>query len=224
MLSTRRDAPFPKGLYAVCDDTVRPELSLEEKAARLLEGGARTLQLRLKRTPMRDAVPLARRLAERCRAEGAVLLINDRVDLCLLSGAHGVHLGADDLPVPEARRLLPKDALIGATVRDLAGARRAAEEGADYAGIGPVFVTATKKVEAPPLGLEALRQLAAEAPLPLVAISGISLANIAAVAATGVHGAAVISDLLCADDVAQRTRALEQAFQGAASAKVGATR
>lgn len=224
MLSTRRDAPFPRGLYAVCDDSVRPELPLEDKAARLLDGGARVIQLRLKRTPMRDAVGVARSLNALCRERGAVLLINDRVDLCLLSGAHGVHLGDEDLPVPEARGLLPKDAIVGATVRDLEGARRAVAEGADYAGIGPVFLTTTKTVNAAPLGLDGLREIAAQSPLPLVAISGITLGNIAEVAATGVHNAAVISDALCAEDIAQRASALQQAFLAGASGKVGGTR
>lgn len=224
MLSTRRDAPFPRGLYAVCDDTVRPELPLEEKAARLLAGGARTIQLRLKRTPMREAAPLARRLSERCRELGAVLLINDRVDLCLVSGAHGVHLGDEDLAVRDARALLPEDAIVGATVRDLAGAQQASLDGASYAGIGPLFVTHTKTVGAPPLGLEALAQIAAASPLPLVAIAGITLANIGEVAATGVHAAAVISDLLCAEDIAQRAGALEAAFTLGASGRVQGSR
>lgn len=215
MLSTRRGTPLPGGLYAVCDDSVRPELDVELKATRLLEGGVRTLQLRLKRTPLRVAVPLARQVAALCRAAGAALLINDRVDLCLLAGAQGVHLGDEDLPVDEARRLLGPTALIGATVRHAPGARRAAELGASYAGIGPVFATRTKVVEAAPLGLARLREAVSDSPLPLVAISGIGLANIAEVAATGVHAAAVISDLLDSADIPRRARDLEAAFWGA---------
>lgn len=204
--------PLPRGLYGVCDDTVRTERSLEEKLDGLLEGGVRVVQLRLKRTSPRAAAALAQALAHRCRAAGAELLINDRVDLALLCNAAGVHLGDDDLPARLARRLLPLGARIGVTVRSAEGARRARDEGADYVGVGPVFATATKAVAHPALGLEGLREVVRESPLPVVAIAGITLANIEAVAATGVRCAAVVSDLLGAEDLPARARALDAAF------------
>ncbi len=222
MLSTRAVRPFPPGLYAVVDDTVRIDLPLLEKGARLLEGRVPVIQLRLKRTPMREALEVARELARRCRAAGTVLVINDRVDLALLSGAHGVHLGDEDLPAQEARKVLGPEAIIGVTVRSLQGAQAAHAQGAAYAGIGPVFSTRTKVVHAPPLGLEALASIAAHSPLPLVAIAGITSDNIAEVAQTGVHAAAVVSELLLAEDIPTRARELHQRFVDA-SAKVGGT-
>ncbi|MDQ3265377.1 MAG: thiamine phosphate synthase [Myxococcota bacterium] len=222
MLSTRAVRPFPPGLYAVVDDTVRVDLSLQEKGARLLEGRVPVIQLRLKRTPMREALEIARELALRCRAAGTVLVINDRVDLAQLSGAHGVHLGDEDLPPEEARRVLGPEAIIGVTVRSLQEARAAHAQGAAYAGIGPVFSTQTKVVNAPQLGLEGLAEIAAHSPLPLVAIAGITGDNIGDVARTGVHSAAVVSDLLLAEDIPARARVLHQLFLDA-SAKMGVT-
>jgi len=204
---------LPQGLYALCDDSVRPDLSLEEKAARLLDGGVRVMQLRMKRTPVREALSAARAVVARCREAGAVCLINDRVDWALLSGAHGVHVGDEDLPPEDARALLGPGRLVGVTTRSLEMVKAARAAGADYAGLGPVFPTGTKVVNAPPLGLEALRRIVAESPLPLVAISGIRLENLEAVAATGVHGAAVASDLLAAPDIAEQARRLGQAFE-----------
>ncbi len=104
---------LPRGVYALCDDTVRPDLPLLEKARLLLEGGVGVIQLRMKRTPVREALDAATAIAALCRARGALCVVNDRVDLAWLSGAHGVHLGDEDLPVAEARRLLGPGALVG---------------------------------------------------------------------------------------------------------------
>ncbi len=121
---------LPRGLYVLCDDTLRPELPLRQKAAGLLAGGAKVVQLRMKRTPLREAVAVAREVVAACRRAGAVCLVNDRVDLALLSGAHGVHVGDEDLPAEEARALLGPEALVGVTVRGLEDACAAREAGA----------------------------------------------------------------------------------------------
>lgn len=208
------DSPrLPGGLYALCDDGVRPDLSIEEKARRLLDGGVRVLQLRLKRTPVPRALHLAREVVRQCRQRGAVCLINDRVDWALLSGAHGVHVGDEDLPPEDARTLLGPGLLVGVTVRSLERAKQAKQAGADYVGLGPIFATSTKTVDAQVLGLEALARVAAESPLPVVAIAGIGLANIEQVAEAGAHGAAVLSDLLAAPEIGERARALAEAFE-----------
>jgi thiamine-phosphate pyrophosphorylase len=216
---------LPRGLYALCDDSLRPELPLADKAALLLQGGARVLQLRMKRTPLREALEAARAVAQACHRAGALLLVNDRVDLALLSGADGVHVGDEDLPPAEARALLGPGRLVGVTVRDAAGAARALAAGADHVGLGPVFATGTKVVAAPTLGLARLAEEVRASPLPVVAIGGVGLANIEGVAAAGAHCAAVASDALLARDVAERVRALTRAFdRGLAGARVGGSR
>ena len=172
-------APLPPGLYVLCDDTVRPELSVPAKADLLLAGGARVLQLRLKRTPLREALAAARAVVARCREAGAVCLVNDRVDVALLSGAHGVHVGDEDLPAEDARALLGPGRLLGVTVRDAAGAAAAQAAGADYVGLGPVFATSTKAVPAAVLGVEEFARRVAAIALPVVGIGGVGLDTIA---------------------------------------------
>ena len=213
---------FPGGLYALCDDSVRPDISLVEKARLILAGGGRVLQLRTKRTPPRDVLTVLREILALARASAAICLVNDRVDLALIAGADGAHLGDGDLPVDEARRLLGPKAIIGRTARNLDGATAAARAGADYVGLGPIFLTATKAVDHRPLGLEGLSAIAAASPLPIVAISGITAENIADIAAAGAHGAAVASGLLTADDIPERARRLNAAFErGLARRRIG---
>ncbi|NNC22350.1 thiamine phosphate synthase, partial [Corallococcus exiguus] len=109
--------PLPQGPYLLCDDSIRPELPLVDKAGQLLQGGARMLQLRMKHTPSREALAAARAVVALCRRAGAVCLINDRVDLALLSDAHGVHVGDEDLPPEAARELLGPGRYVGVTAR-----------------------------------------------------------------------------------------------------------
>jgi thiamine-phosphate pyrophosphorylase len=209
-------ARFPGGLYAVLDDSVRPELPMREKARLVLEGGARVLQLRMKRTPPREALAAIRAILELTRRVAALCLVNDRVDYALATSADGVHVGDDDLPTEDARRLLGPSRLVGRTARGLEDILEASRMGADYVGLGPIFPTTTKTVDHPPLGIEALRAIAAESPLPIVAISGIGLKNIADVAAAGAHAAAVVSDLLNAIDLTEQARRLVHAFDSGA--------
>ncbi len=202
---------LPRGLYALCDD--------ERKGGAVLAGGVRVLQLRLKGRGGRDALVAVRTVAAACRAAGCLCLVNDRPDWALLAGADGVHLGDEDLPPAEARRVLGSRALLGVTVRDVEGARRARDDGASYVGLGPIFETRTKHVTAPVVGLAGLAAAVSASPLPVVAIGGIGLRSIAQVAATGVHGAAVLSDLLEAADIAGQARRLQAEFErGAADA------
>lgn len=184
---------LPSGLYVVCDDTLLPSVPVTQAARWLLAGRPAVLQLRLKRTPSREAVGVAREVVALCRAAGVPSIVNDRVDWALMAGADGAHVGEEDLPVEEARRLLGPARLLGATVRNLEGLLRAQQAGADHVGLGPVFPTSTKQLAATPLGLEGLAGVCARAPLPVVAIAGIHGGNITEVAAAGAHGAAVVS-------------------------------
>src|SRR5260370_6810524 len=166
---------LPPGLYAICDDSVRPELSLTRKSELLLEGGVRVIQLRMKTTPVRAALAAARAVSALCRAAGAVCLLDDRVDLALIANAHGVHLGDDDLPARQARELLGPDRIIGVTVRNAQMAEAAKYAGANYVGFGPVFPTATKSVPAPLLGIDSLTPLVPQSPLPPAPLPGLRL-------------------------------------------------
>lgn len=203
---------IPEGLYAICDDAVRTELDLEVKAALLLQGGVGVVQLRMKKTATARALAAAREVVRLCHRAGAICIVDDRVDYALLSQADGVHLGDQDLPVPEARRLLGPQKIVGLTVRNLAMAEAARGAGADYIGVGPVFPSATKSVGVEPLGVDGVHAIAAQSRLPVVAISGITLSNIRRIGAAGARGAAVISDLLNAADIPGRAKALANEF------------
>jgi thiamine-phosphate pyrophosphorylase len=203
---------LPRGLYAVCDDGLRPDLSLPEQARLLVAGEVRVAQVRCKQLRGRAAWEAVRDAVAVLRRGRVVALVNDRVDWALLSGADGVHLGDEDLPSAEARAVLGPGRLVGVTVRSADGARLAAKEGASYVGLGPLFPTRTKSVSAPVLGLERLRREVADSPLPVVAIGGIGLESIAEVARSGAHGAAVLSDLWHAADVPARAKLLHARF------------
>lgn len=155
----------------------------------LAAAGVDGFQVRAKDLGVRGLVGLTRRVLDAVRPHGARVIVNDRVDVALAAGAHGVHLGAEDLEVADARRIAPR-LTIGATCRSRGQVAAAKAAGADYAGFGPVFATASKQGLPDPLGVDAVR--AAAGLLPLVGIGGVDASNAAAVRAAGASGVAVI--------------------------------
>lgn len=139
---------------------------------------------------------LGRVVLELTRAAGVPLIVNDRVDLALILGADGVHVGQDDLPADEVRKLIGPDRILGVSVSTLEEARRAVLDGADYLGAGDVFGTPSKLDAGPPIGLERLAKIAQAVPLPVVGIGGITEANAASVIQAGAAGVAVISAIV----------------------------
>lgn len=194
-----------RGLYVITDAHLGGGHLAIARAA--LNGGARILQLRDKSTPLPQLLPLARELRRLTRAANALFIINDRADLALAIGADGVHLGPDDLPVIEARSVLGPHKIIGASCGSTEEALAAWRAGTDYIGAGAIFGTQTKRDAGDAIGLETLRAVAAATPLPVAAIGGLSLANIAATRASGASMACVISAVTNAGDEA----AMEQA-------------
>ena len=174
-----------------------------------LEAGAPTLQVRLKSGTDADRYRLARAIAERCRAAGASCLINDRPDLAVAVDADGVHVGADDLPVPAVRRVVGPDALVGGTARDPETGRRLVAEGASYLGVGPTFPSGTKEFGEFP-GLAFVRAAAAETSLPAFAIGGVSVKNVPEVLAAGGRRVAVSGAICRAEDPAAAAAALRR--------------
>ena len=154
--------------------------------------GVTGFQVRDKDATTRELVALTRLVLAAVRPTGATVIVDDRLDVALATRADGVHLGADDLSVADARRIAP-DLVIGATCRDRAAVERAAVEGATYAGIGPVFVTTSKAGLPDPLGLHAIS--AAAGVLPMSAIGGVHAAGARASRAAGAHGVAVIGSI-----------------------------
>ncbi|MGH7803222.1 MAG: thiamine phosphate synthase, partial [Candidatus Binatia bacterium] len=170
---TSRAFRFPSPLYAIVDPLGRPDVDPIELGARMLAGGARLLQLRWKDGTADDLVRAARELARRAETHGAWLLVDDRADVALAAGAHGVHLGQDDLPVEAARRILGDERVIGLSTHTLEQASAADAAAVDYLGFGPIFATPTKATGYEPRGLAALSAVRARVRRPIVAIGGI---------------------------------------------------
>jgi len=180
-------------LYVITDEEIGQGLSHAELARRAVAGGADVIQLRDKRFSGRALLNAAVAVRKVTRDAGALFIVNDRLDVALAAGADGVHLGASDLPIGEARRLAPPGFIIGASVGSAAAAVRAAAEGADYVALSPTFSTGSKDDAGPGHGLAVLSAVRAAVSLPLVAIGGINAANVADVIAAGADGVAVIS-------------------------------
>ncbi|MFL5538558.1 MAG: thiamine phosphate synthase [Longimicrobiaceae bacterium] len=176
-----------------------------------LRGGAPGIQLRGKEQPAREQVALARALLAETRAAGALLFVNDRLDVALAAGADGVHLGQDDLPVEAARRIVPAAFLVGISAETPELARAAERGGADYVGTGPVYATGSKADAGDAVGCGRVAAVAAAVRIPVVGIGGIDAANAGEVVAAGAAGVAVISAVMRAPDPEHATRELLRA-------------
>jgi len=201
----------PLDLYVILDPGASGGRDLVALADAVLAAGARWLQLRAKETTTRELTALARRLAERARAAGGVLIVNDRLDVALAVGAAGVHLGQADLPASEARRLAP-GLVLGVSSHGLEQARRAQAGGADYVALGSIYPTGSKP-SFELVGLEALRLVRPHVTVPLVAIGGITLERVPAVLAAGADAVAVISAIGLARDPGEATAAFLAAIR-----------
>ncbi|MGY0389495.1 thiamine phosphate synthase [Nocardioides sp. WG-D5] len=176
------------------------------------EVGVTGFQVRDKTATTRELLALTAAVIERVGTYEACVVVDDRLDVALAAGADGVHLGASDLPVAEARRIADAVApglVIGATCRDRAAVEAAAAAGADYAGFGPVFATTSKAGLPSPLGVAAVTDAAGV--LPLIAIGGISAESAGPVHAAGAHGVAVIGGLWRQPDPLQAAKELVKA-------------
>ncbi|KAB1117001.1 thiamine phosphate synthase [Micromonospora aurantiaca] len=160
----------------------------------------------------REAYELACRVTEACRPYGAQCLVNDRLHVALAVDAAGGHVGADDLPVSAARRVLGPDAVLGATARDPVSARTAVDAGASYLGVGPCHVTTTKSGLPDPIGPEGIRAVAEAVSVPVIAIGGVTAASVPALRAAGAYGVAVVGALSLAADPAHATAELLRAL------------
>ena len=186
-------------LYLVTDRALSRGRATAEIVRAAVTGGVTCVQLREKHCGTREFLEEARALRVVSRALGIPLIVNDRVDVALAVGADGVHLGQQDMPLADARRLGPPGWIIGVSAESPADAIRAENEGADYVGVSPVFATPTKADAAPPLGLEGLRNIRAAVHIPLVAIGGIHAGNARAAIRAGADGLAVVSAIVSAD-------------------------
>lgn len=194
-------------LLVILDDGAARGRDLAALGAAAARGGATMLQVRAKRLGAADLAATVRRVM--AAAPGVPVVVNDRLDVAIAAGAAGCHLGQDDFPIADARRLAPPGFLLGGSAGNDAELARALAQRPDYLGIGPVHVSPSKTDAGAAIGVEGFRRLCAAAHgLPCVAIGGIQAADVAPLAAAGAAGVAVIGAVLGADDVEAATRAL----------------
>lgn len=191
--------PLPR-LYAIADSSFGDCVRIAEA---LFAGGARLVQVRNKKAGARELLDQVEQIIEMAPADAQVI-VNDRVDVALLSGAAGVHLGQTDLPPAAARRILGPHRIIGYSTHNLQQAIEADGLPVDYIGVGPVFATSTKENPDPVLGMDALAQICGAVRKPVVAVGGITLASAGDVLAAGPHSVAIIRDLLGQGEIAAR--------------------
>lgn len=204
--------PGETDIYAITDSRLSLGRPLEEVATALLGAGVRILQYRekhLKGGEMLEECRMLRRLTSEAKA---CFIVNDHVDIAMLVQADGVHVGQEDLPVPEVRKLVGPDMIIGLSTHEPGQALAAKELGADYLGVGPIFATQTKEDVVAPVGFAYLDWVAANIDLPFVAIGGIKAHNIGDVARHGARCCSLVSELVGAPDIAASVRAVREAM------------
>jgi thiamine-phosphate pyrophosphorylase len=204
---------FPRGIYGITAEKFSNGRSNVEVARQMIAGGIRLIQYREKRPhksfgAMLEECRLIRRLT---REAGVLFIINDYPALALLVDADGVHIGQDDFPVPEVRKLIGPDKLIGLSTHGPEQAAAAVAGGADYIGVGPIYSTQTKEDVCAPVGLEYLDHVIAHSPLPFVAIGGIKEHNLAEVLAHGATTICLVTEIVGADDITATVRRLQAA-------------
>ncbi|GGM85158.1 thiamine phosphate synthase [Dactylosporangium sucinum] len=186
-------------LHLITD--TRPGRDAVAVAAAALQAGFDTVQVRPEDAVTdREAYELTVRILELCRRHGAACLVNDRLHVAVAAGADGGHVGADDLPVAAARRVLGPDAILGATARNAVQARRAVADGATYLGVGPAFATTTKTGLPDAIGPAGVQAVVEAVDVPVVAIGGVTAARAAELFAVGVHAVAVVGAVSTAVD------------------------
>ena len=200
-LTPSRGVPLPAlRLYLVTDQASTRGRTLTDVVAAAIQGGVTCVQLREKQLNTRDFLAQAMLLKDLLAPRHIPLVINDRIDVALACGAQGVHLGQSDMPVSQARRLLPAQVFIGWSVETMEDVARSATLPVDYLGVSPIYATPTKTDTQKPWGLMGLRQVRSATTLPLVAIGGIHVGNARSVLSAGADGLAVVSALCAAHD------------------------
>ncbi len=200
-------------LYALTDYGLSRGRSNLEVVDEILKTGIKIVQYREKERKVGVMLEECKAIRAMTRQAGACFIVNDHASLALLCGADGVHVGQDDLPVPELRALLGPDKIIGLSTHSPEQALAAAEAGADYIGVGPIFATRTKKDVCAPVGYEYLEWAATRQNLPFVAIGGIKAGNIGEVARRGAKCCAVVSGIVGAENIAAAVKELKEGMR-----------
>lgn len=207
-----RILPGETDLYALTDSRLSLGRPLAEVAKALLESGIRILQYREKKASMRQKYEDCLLLRRLTNEYDACFVVNDHVELAVLCNADGLHIGQDDVPLPQLRRLAPK-LMIGLSTHSPEQARQAIKDGVDYIGVGPIFATQTKEDVVAPVGFVYLDWVVTNTTVPFVAIGGIKAKNIGDVATHGARCCALVSELVGAKDIGAKVAEVRNAMQ-----------
>lgn len=194
-------------LYLVTDRSWLSGASLSDQVSCAIDHGATFIQLREKDLPVDEFLTSAKEIGSICRAHHVPFVINDNVDIALMSGADGVHVGQSDMAARDVRALLGDDKILGVSAQTVEQALAAEAAGADYLGVGAVFGTTTK-LDASEVSFETLQAICKAVSIPVVAIGGISKDNILELSGSGIAGVAVISAILASGDIAGAARTM----------------
>ncbi len=190
---------FDSRLYFITDSTLYEEAEFLLRIEQALQGGVTLLQLREKEKSTREYLELAEKVHVLARRYDVPLIIDDRVDVALAIEAEGVHVGASDMPVALARKLMGRNKIVGATAKTVPWAKEAFEQGADYLGVGAIFPTTTK-VKTVFTSTETLRDICHAVPIPVNAIGGLNKDNLGVLAGIPIAGICVVSAIMKAED------------------------
>ena len=199
-------------LYFITDSTGFAEDEFLRRVRLALEGGVTILQLREKNRTTREYIDLACKVHEITKEYNVPLIIDDRVDVMLATGAEGVHVGAEDMPVRIARKLIGKDKILGATAKTVEAARKAYEDGAEYLGVGAIYPTTTK-VKTVLTSTDTLRDITKAVPIPVNAIGGLNKDNLDVLKGIDIKGVCAVSAIMKADSPKEAARSLLNAFE-----------
>ncbi|MGO4887156.1 thiamine phosphate synthase [Anaerobacillus sp. MEB173] len=188
-------------LYAITGEEFHPGKDLIAVMEEAILGGVDIIQLRDKKSSKRDVLEKARKLKELTKKHGVTFIVNDHIDVALAVDADGIHIGQDDLPLSEARKIVGEDKIIGISTHAIEEAREAEKNGADYIGVGPVFHTKSKVDVVDPVTTEYVKQVANEIKIPFVAIGGIKLHNVEQVLNAGATRICAISEIVGSEDI-----------------------
>ena len=205
---------LPAGIYGITAEKYSCGRSNIEVVRQMIAGGIKIIQYREKKAAKSSVEMFAecQAIREMTRAAGVTFIVNDHVDVAMLVGADGVHVGQDDLPVAAVRELIGPGKIIGLSTHSPEQAVAAVSAGADYIGVGPIFATATKDDVCAPVGLEYLAHVVRTCPLPFVAIGGIKEHNIDKVISRGAKTVCLVTEIVGAEDITATTRRLQAAL------------
>ena len=203
---------FDTKLYFITDSTGFERDEFLSRVRSALEGGVTIMQLREKNRTTREYIDIAKAVHEITKEFNVPLIIDDRIDVMLATDAEGVHVGAEDMPVATARKLIGKDKILGATAKTVEAAKKAYEDGADYLGVGAIYPTSTK-VKTVLTSTETLDAITKAVPIPVNAIGGLNSTNLGVLTGINIAGVCAVSAIMKADCPKTAAEELKKAFE-----------